>query len=746
MAAIVREIAAARAAGRTPAPRSVRCRRGLLGYHRAAMQPAASRRATGAAAVVAVVIVYLLGAALVGGDGLWRHVWADVWWTAASAVAAIACFVTAATMTAPHRRAAWRWFGAGAAAWFVGMLIWSGNELGLGLLTPFPSVADVCFDAIAPCFVVACSRYGADRPSVALSVKQAADLAVIGCVLVPVAALALYGPVVASRDDTLYVLAALAYPVLHGSALVFGLVCWWQHVWGPWRWVLGVQLSAMTLLAVVTTLYAESLLGRRYEAGAAMDALWVACFALMTWAAREERAIARTLVTADRSPVVSDEAPAADALVPALAVGTAVVAAFAFRDRWQGPIVTVCGVAGLGLAIAIGVRLVASQRLERTLRARVRADEERARRLETQLVHAQRLQAVGALAGGVAHDFKNLLQVMIAGLSRAQQQLARGQVATAALDVVERAMWRAADLSTRLLDLSRRGPGRTSTVDPVRLIEDVAALVGKALPGGVELVLVPSPGIPSIVVDAAGLEHALINLGLNARDAMHGRQGQITIAARVGEVEGIVGPAVIVRVEDDGPGIALDVLPRLFEPFFTTKPPGEGTGLGLAMVEVHAAEHGGVARASNRAGGGACFELAFPAASTAQPTVAAVAPATGATVLVVDGDEARGLIIGGALERSGLRSVRVASREAALQAMRDGPGVIAAVVADAGSGLVGQDALGALRATGCDAPVVLVAGAEATPSGDYAAVLAKSPDPGPVIAAVLAALGPAPSP
>ena len=707
------------------------------------MTPAGRRRARDAAVVAVVAAVYVAGAALVGGKGMWRYAWADAWWTAVSGAAALACFVTARRVKAPHRRSAWRWFGTGAAAWFVGMLIWSGNELGAGWLTPFPSIADVFFNMKAPCFVIGCYRYGEDRPSVALSFKQAGDLAMIGCVLAPVAALALYGPVMESRDDALYVLTALAYPVLHGSALVFGLLVWWQHVWGRWRWVLGLQLGAMALLAAVDTLYAESLLGRRYDAGAALDPVWVVAFAITVWAAREELAIAREVGEDDLADGRPDEVPAADAVVPALAVLAAVAAALAFRDRVHGPMIWVGGVAGLGLGLAIGVRLAASQRLERALREQIRADAERARRLETQLVHAQRLQSIGALAGGVAHDFKNLLAIMIAGLALVQQRLAQGKPAGAALDEVERAMWRGADLAGRLLELSRRGTGRITIVDPVRLVEDVAKLLGKVLPRGIDLVVTPATAVPAISVDAAGLEHALINLGLNARDAMQGRDGRIAISVTAGEVAGVAGRAVIVRVDDDGPGIAADVLPRVFEPFFTTKPPGEGTGLGLAMVEALAGEHRGVARASNRPGGGARFELAFPAAPAAEARRAPTAPATGATVLVVDGDEARSLIVGGALERSGFRVMVAGSRDDALAAAGLPGRDIAVVVADAGSGLVGADALAALRATGCAAPVVLVTAAEAPPSGEYAAVVPKSPDPDSVISAVHAALRPA---
>ncbi len=709
------------------------------------------RRLRSAAAVALAVAIFALGAALT--EGFAGHLWANLWWTAASAVAAVACFITARRVTVPHRRAAWWWFGAGAASWFGGMLIWSTEELVFGNVTPFPSVADILFDGIAPCAMIACARYGAGQRSVALTFKQLGDLAVIGCVLVLAATLALYGPVVASADDAVYVLAALAYPVLHGSALIFGLFCWWHHVAGGHRWVLGLQLAGLALLAAVTTLYAESLLGRRYEAGAWIDAVWIACFALMTWAAREELAVEHAAPTDETR---RSDVPLTDALVPAGAALVAVVASLAFRDRWDGPVIVVGGVAGIGLAVAMAVRLVASQQLERDLRERLSADEERARRLQAQLLHAQRLHSIGALASGVAHDQKNLVQIMITGLSLARRKLDKGVPATGELEEVERAMWRAADLSTRLLDLARKRPGRRTVVDPGQLVASVARLLGRALPSGIELdVDEPAGQAPRIEVDAGALEHALLNLGLNARDAMKGRDGgRLRIAVEHRKISGIAGPAVVLTVDDDGPGIPADVLPLIFEPFFTTKAPGEGTGLGLATVEAQAAEHRGGVRASNRPGGGARFELAFPALD---PRVAAIMAARNAlpprstaapvqrneTILVVDGSEASRLAVTGALERSGFVAIGVDTAEAALATAARSLDKIGAVVADAATGLVGKDALNALRATGCRAPIVLLTSADAPPSGDYARVVHKPLDRSGLIDAVHAAMHPA---
>jgi signal transduction histidine kinase/CheY-like chemotaxis protein len=700
------------------------------------------RRLRGGAAVVAAAATFAIGAELVADDEQARHWWANSWWTAVSAVAALACAITARRSPAGHRRAAWWWFAAGAASWFAGMLIWSTYELAEGVVTPFPSVADILFDGIAPCFVAGCLRFGADRPSTAMSLKQLGDVAVIGCVLVLVAALALYDPVRASSDGAVYVGAALAYPVLHGSALVFGLVIWWQHVWGPRRWSLGLMLAGMALLAVVTTLYADSLLVRRYQAGEWIDVLWIASFALMIWAAREEHAMIAEVAEPERDATRDEEVPATDALVPALAVMAAVGAALLFRDRWSGPVVAVGGAAGVGLAIALGVRLAASQRLERALRERIRTDEERARELQGQLLHAQRLHSIGALAGGVAHDFKNLLSVMIAGLALARSRIEKGEAADSHLDEIERAMWRAADLSVRLLDLSRKRTTAPAEVDPGPLVAAVASLLARAMPANVQLEYQePARAMPSIRVDPAGLEHALLNLGLNARDALRGRGGTIRITLETRAIVGLAGQAVVIRFDDDGPGIPASVRPHLFEPFFTTKPPGEGTGLGLAMVEALAGEHGGIAKADECPGGGARFELAFPAiAQTTQRRRATPAAARGPAVLVVDSGEVSRLVVTGALERSGYEAIVVATREAALAAATE-RSTIAAVVADAAT-VVGREGIAALRAAGCAAPIVLVAAAGATPSGDYAAIVAKPVDSRGLVAAVKAAVAP----
>jgi signal transduction histidine kinase len=150
---------------------------------------------------------------------------------------------------------------------------------------------------------------------------------------------------------------------------------------------------------------------------------------------------------------------------------------------------------------------------------------------------------------------------------------------------------------------------RRRSVDVGAIVEQVAGLLARVLPPGMIVTREVTPCLPPITVDPVGLEHALINLGLNARDALRDGGGHtITLVARLGD-----DPSrVVVEVADDGPGIAPDVLPRLFEPFFTTKPDGMGTGLGLAMVDAFAGANGVAIAVESRLGAGARFRLSAP--------------------------------------------------------------------------------------------------------------------------------------
>jgi signal transduction histidine kinase len=244
------------------------------------------------------------------------------------------------------------------------------------------------------------------------------------------------------------------------------------------------------------------------------------------------------------------------------------------------------------------------------------------RRLEEQLLQSQRLEAVGQLAGGVAHDFNNLLTAISGYAEIALARLDEPERARAALEEISRAGDRAAKLTRQLLAFSRRQVMRPTTFDLNDVVAESESLLGRLL--GEHIRIVPSldPGGCLVEADQGQLEQVLMNLSLNARDAM--AQGG-TLRLETERVRRDAGELVLLRVADDGSGMAPEVAERAFEPFFTTKDPGKGTGLGLAMVYGIVTQSGGEIRIETAPGAGTTFEVALPARAAAPPRLALVA-------------------------------------------------------------------------------------------------------------------------
>ena len=702
---------------------------------------AGRRRGSVVGAIAVVTVVFTLGVLTLPAGGFAIRLWSDAAWTLASLGAALKCFHTARRRVERHHRRAWTWFGLGCLAWFGGMLLWDVNELVRGIVTPFPSVADVGFLAIVPCFVAGCYYYKAEQPGMTLSFKQAGDLGVVASVLVLAAALIVYGPAAHFGDDPVYVTVALGYAVLHPSALLFGLVCLWQHVWGRNRWVLGLHLAGMAMLAVVTMLYANSLLGRRYETGHILDVGWIVCFGLILWAAFEED----WLVEADAAPARG--VSRLDALVPSAAVGVVAISVGLFRDQWAPQLWPVFVVGGVALGVFLGLRAWATQRLERELRDDLHARDLHARRLEVELVRAQKLEAVGALAGGIAHELKNLIAGMTMGVSMIRSKQARGDDATEIVDTVEHCVERAADMTSRLLTLSRRrepqaqAPAPT-VADPGEIVGRMATLMQKVMPRGLSVEMAGMSNLPAVSVDVGLFEQALLNLALNARDAMRGQDDgvlrfAIAVTERVaGGDEAHPGHWVSVSVSDTGAGIEPALVSRIFEPFFTTKPPGEGTGFGLAMVDAFARDHGGWVEVESELGHGATFRIHLPALARTAAAAARVdeeLPAGEATVLVVGDVDSLALPARGILERCGYTVELAAGGSEALSALDKGGDKIALVITDGAlAEMGGVQLLRAMRARGHAQPLILATTYDAdlqSRSRELAAVVRKPFDP-----------------
>ena len=235
-------------------------------------------------------------------------------------------------------------------------------------------------------------------------------------------------------------------------------------------------------------------------------------------------------------------------------------------------------------------------------------DAEALHQQQESLIHTERLEAFATLAGGLVHDFKNILTAILGYAEFMQQLEGMPPSAQKGLGVVERAARKGHDLVLKLLGLAREAEAQMGPHDLNHTLREVAELLPHALPPGVTMRLDLEEGLPLIEADPAQLHHVLLNLALNARDAV-GAHGHITF--RTGREEG-PHPSAYMEVEDDGCGMPPEVQRRAFDPFFTTKPEGKGTGLGLAMVKAVAEQNGGRVALATAPGAGCRLRVSFP--------------------------------------------------------------------------------------------------------------------------------------
>jgi PAS domain S-box-containing protein len=276
------------------------------------------------------------------------------------------------------------------------------------------------------------------------------------------------------------------------------------------------------------------------------------------------------------------------------------------------------------------------------------------RETQEQLAASQRMDAVGQLSGGIAHDFNNLLMIIIGNLERAQRgaQALGANAANLQRSIAHamRGAQRAATLTNRLLAFSRRQPLSPKVLDLNKYLPGVAEFLQRALGETIELEVAGAPALWPIEVDVAQLEATLVNLAINARDAMPGG-GKLTVEALNQALdreycranpEVVPGQYVLICVSDTGHGMSPDVLTRAFEPFFTTKEIGQGTGLGLSQVYGFVKQSGGNVKIYSEPGQGTTVKIYFPRRgeqSEDDDDVVPLADAGGETILLVEDDK-----------------------------------------------------------------------------------------------------------
>jgi PAS domain S-box-containing protein len=329
----------------------------------------------------------------------------------------------------------------------------------------------------------------------------------------------------------------------------------------------------------------------------------------------------------------------------------------------------------------------ALQELNDTLERKIGEALQSQAQAESALRQAQKIEALGHLTGGIAHDFNNMLAVVIAGINLAQKQIARGETGSKPLQGALEGAQRAASLTSRLLAFSRQLPLKPEVVDINRLVSSVSEMLQRTLGEATRIETVLASGLWTTSVDVSQLENVLLNLAINARDAMPGG-GKLTIEtanafldedyARLhGEVT--AGQYVMIAVSDSGSGMSADVLEKAFDPFFSTKEVGKGTGLGLSQVHGFVKQSNGHVKIYSELGRGTSIKIYLPRFHGAEAL--AERPAAPITrlgskndvIVLAEDDERMRTMTAGLLSELGFAVLQAASGAKALALLAQNP-------------------------------------------------------------------------
>jgi PAS domain S-box-containing protein len=316
------------------------------------------------------------------------------------------------------------------------------------------------------------------------------------------------------------------------------------------------------------------------------------------------------------------------------------------------------------------------------------------RKLLDRFAHTARMEAIGQLAGGIAHDFNNLLVGILGGADILRHEFPPHSPQASNLELIRRSARRASELTQQLLGFARRGRQRSEPTELHLVINETVGLLSRTLGKDVSIVVSLSAKQSVVMGDPAQLKQVIVNLAINARDAMPDG-GELTILTHdlvlkpaLGMSEELpAGRYVEMVIRDTGMGIEADKLPRIFEPFFTTKPVGQGTGMGLAMIYGIVEEHGGRITVESTPGEGSAFSVLLPIASEQRLAQAPRDPSAPlylpkSQIMIVDDEDVVRSVTDSILTRAGCTVLTFDSGKAALKYFRDNANVVDLVLMD----------------------------------------------------------------
>lgn len=360
-------------------------------------------------------------------------------------------------------------------------------------------------------------------------------------------------------------------------------------------------------------------------------------------------------------------------------------------------------------------------------RDRTREEQERKERevLEHQLRQLQRLESIGTLAGGIAHDFNNLLEVVLGYADLLLQDQNLDEKQRTRVERIRLSALRGSEVTEQLLGFARKGKITIAPVDLNDVVEEVASLLEHTFDPDIVIVLERAEPAPIVEGDAAQLRQALMNLMLNAKDALLPGGGRIVVRTERVDPDPRVAAlmksgsdgAVLLTVSDNGHGMDPEVLDRVFEPFFTTKPAALGSGLGLSMVYGIVKNHDGAVFVDSDAGEGTSVRIYLPLlkgaadAKRSKPAEGRISPERRLVVLLVDDKEELLALFAEGLREAGFHCLKATSGEEAIRRFEESPEPVDVVVLDlVMPDMDGEDVYHLLRARAPDLPVIIASG------------------------------------
>lgn len=393
------------------------------------------------------------------------------------------------------------------------------------------------------------------------------------------------------------------------------------------------------------------------------------------------------------------------------------------QDEWHGE-VTLANKVGKLLILDSRIALLRDADGQSTSHLIIATDVTEQRQLEKKFLRAQRLESIGTLAGGIAHDLNNVLAPVLMSANLISRRV-KDEDIRRITSILEQSAQRGASLVRQILTFARGVTGERTELALGSLIKEVALMLGETLPRSIAIESDVASDLKPIMADGTQLSQALMNLCVNARDAMPdgGRLLIRAINVNVGEStvranpQASAGPHVLITVEDTGTGMPPEVMDHIFEPFFTTKGPGKGTGLGLSTVLGIVKGHGGFLDVQSEIGHGTQFSLYLPVTATPAAKVPCEAPAAtlqgnGETVLVIDDEAAIREILQRVLEQFGYRVLIAADGLEGIGLFRAKRSEISAVLTDLMMPTIqGPEVIAELRDMDPDVRIVAMSGA-----------------------------------